>query len=47
MHKLPYFKNDLGEFIYTVLITFLVITIKSKVVDWMANKIRAKHLGAD
>jgi hypothetical protein len=37
----------LGNFIYIVMITFCVITIKSKFIDWMANKVRARHLGAE
>ena len=47
MEKLPGFKNDLGNFIYTIILTFIVITVKSKIIDRFANLIRAKHLGAE
>ena len=33
------------NYIYIVLISYGIITFKNKLIDWMANKIRAKHLG--
>jgi len=47
LQKLPGYTHDLGNFIYIVMITFVVITLKSKFIDWLANKVRARHLGAE